>query len=297
MRRDAIFDAPSATATAANSPTAVRKALRVAAATSAALAVCLAAWRVSRGDLYTSGSNLGYYLGLAGGSMMLILLLYPLRKHMSLLRDFGPLKYWFRIHMLLGIFGPLFVLFHSTFRIGSLNAAVALSCMVLVATSGIVGRFIYRKIHHGLYGTRATLEELQATLARQLAELEPVLNRMPQIRREVEVFVSLAEHHPSGRWASTRHFLSLGWNRVLTGWRVHRAIAAASDHAATLAEAPKSELASLVRTIDATLRALQRNAQFANYERLFALWHVLHIPFVYMLVLSAIFHVVAVHMY
>jgi hypothetical protein len=61
--------------------------------------------------------------------------------------------------------------------------------------------------------------------------------------------------------------------------------------------ARKAEVAALVGTIDAALRALQRHAQFATYERLFALWHVVHIPFVYMLVISAIVHVVAVHMY
>ena len=35
-----------------------------------------------------------------------------------------------------------------------------------------------------------------------------------------------------------------------------------------------------------TLLALQRTAQFAAYERLFALWHVLHVPFVYLLGIS-----------
>ena len=45
------------------------------------------------------------------------------------------------------------------------------------------------------------------------------------------------------------------------------------------------------------LRGLQRVSQFAIYERLFALWHVLHLPLVALLVVSAIFHVIAVHMY
>lgn len=45
------------------------------------------------------------------------------------------------------------------------------------------------------------------------------------------------------------------------------------------------------------LRELQDVAQFRAYERLFSLWHVLHVPFVFMLVFSAIVHVVAVHMY
>ena len=45
------------------------------------------------------------------------------------------------------------------------------------------------------------------------------------------------------------------------------------------------------------LDAVQDTAQFTTYEKLFSLWHVLHVPFVYMLVISAIVHVIAVHMY
>ena len=45
------------------------------------------------------------------------------------------------------------------------------------------------------------------------------------------------------------------------------------------------------------LRRHPEVAHFSTYERLFSLWHVLHVPLVYMLVLSAIAHVVAVHMY
>jgi hypothetical protein len=45
------------------------------------------------------------------------------------------------------------------------------------------------------------------------------------------------------------------------------------------------------------IRAVQQVAQFGAYERLFSMWHVLHVPFLYMLVLSAIAHVIAVHMY
>ena len=49
--------------------------------------------------------------------------------------------------------------------------------------------------------------------------------------------------------------------------------------------------------IDKRLAATRRVAGFQSYERLFSLWHVLHVPFVFMLVFSAIVHVVYVHMY
>ena len=45
------------------------------------------------------------------------------------------------------------------------------------------------------------------------------------------------------------------------------------------------------------LRSVLRVSQFSAYERVFALWHVLHVPFVYLLLVTAIFHVIAVHAY
>jgi hypothetical protein len=45
------------------------------------------------------------------------------------------------------------------------------------------------------------------------------------------------------------------------------------------------------------LTAVVKVAHFTAYEKLFSLWHVAHIPFVYLLVISAIVHVIAVHAY
>ena len=60
---------------------------------------------------------------------------------------------------------------------------------------------------------------------------------------------------------------------------------------------PHPSVTNLIRHVSATLRAAQRYAQFSMYERLFSLWHVVHIPFLCMLVLTALVHVVAVHAY
>ena len=45
------------------------------------------------------------------------------------------------------------------------------------------------------------------------------------------------------------------------------------------------------------LHAVTRVAQYTAYARLFSLWHIAHIPFVYLLVISAVVHVFAVHIY
>lgn len=253
------------------------------------------AWRVADRTLYTSDSSFGYALGVTGGSMMLLLLLYPLRKHAVFMRDWLPLRYWFRMHMICGIAGPVCILFHTTFRLGSLNATVALSCTLLVAASGVIGRFLYRRIHHGLYGSRATLAELEQLLARSLGELEPLLRPMPPIRDEVSRFGEYAGAHPASWGRRGAHFLSLGWQRFRANLRVRRIVAQAlRGPAPALA---RQQLGSLQQTVAATLLAMQRAAQFSTYERLFSLWHVLHVPFVYMLVVTAFVHVVAVHAY
>lgn len=251
------------------------------------------AWQGAAGA-YAPGSRFGYALGVTGTSMMAVLLLYPLRKHVRLVRNWVPLKHWFAMHMICGITGPLLVVLHSTFRMRSLNATVAMSSMILVALSGVVGRFLYRRIHRGLNDARAVSQDLQHALAGELAEAERVIQPLPAVKQELDRFAAVASQ-PQLRWRGRAfHFVTLGWKRLRAEHRIARALA-------RVPAAPRSparaQLASLRRTSRGALRAMQRVAQFAAYERLFSLWRILHVPFVFMLVVSAIVHVVAVHAY
>ncbi len=266
------------------------------AVTAGCAAIAAAAFWVIRFRPYQAGAGFGYFLGIAGGLMLLSLLLYPFRKRQRWTQFAGPLRHWFRVHMVFGILAPLTILFHTGFRVGSLNAAVALSSMLLVGASGVVGRFVYRRIHHGLYGSRANFEELRKELDAKLANLAPRLARLPAVRDDVAHFLAIAGRQPLDRGARLQHFLTLGWQR-------HRAVRVARRAICTKAnwrheeDHERAAMIDLLRHVEATLLAVQRAAQFAAYERLFALWHVFHVPFVYMLAASAVIHVVAVHAY
>ena len=258
-------------------------------------------WLSARGEYYTPGDDFGYYLGLVGAIMMLILLLYPLRKHVGFLQKLGAISHWFRLHMLFGIAGPLLILFHSTFTIGSLNAGVAMGCMVLVAGSGIIGRFMYRRIHHGLYGRRATLQEMQAQLGSQEGEVRSKFHFAPRVETRLKAFGDLAHARPDGFLLTTWQFLTISLRarrvhaqcmrelrKVLGGYAVQRGWERAKL---------QRRLAAASEKIQAYLEAARHTAQFSIYERLFSLWHILHVPFVFMLVISGVVHVIAVHMY
>lgn len=260
-------------------------------------ALILAVWQVRQRGLYSSNSDIAYYLGLAGGLLMLALLLYPLRKRVRFLQPLGPLRFWFRVHMIAGVLGPLLVLFHSTFHVRSLNAAVALGSMLLVAASGLVGRFLYRRIHRGLYGSRATHAELQQSLDKQLQEVRDLAVLPHEVKQEIENFARLVTCLPETRWRRAMHFVSLGVRRRLAGKRAHRAMASHAQSPGTVLQGTLAGLDEFFANIDATLKAAQTAAQFTTYERLFSQWHAVHIPFLIMLVITALVHVVAVHAY
>jgi hypothetical protein len=262
-------------------------------------AVLLGVW-VYRYQPYTPGSDFGYYMGLVGGVLMLLLLLYPLRKHVRALHTLGPARYWFRMHMALGILGPTLVLYHSTFHLGSINATVALTCMVLVAGSGVFGRFLYRHIHHGLYGRKATLAEFQTELGMRSGDMKSKFHFAPQVEERLKQFEAWAL--ASGRVGSRVWcFFALPTRMAWARWQCQRELGRVLGAHARKRDWAKEKLARRLDAANQMIRdyfeLVQNTAQFHTYERLFSLWHIAHVPFVYMLVLSGVFHVIAVHMY
>ena len=259
------------------------------------------AWLAGRAEFYTPGSDLGYNLGLVGSIFMLLLLLYPLRKRVQFLQRAGELRNWFRVHMFLGITGPVLILYHSTLRVASLNAAVAFYSMLIVAGSGVIGRFIYTKIHHGLYGRQATLRERQEDLGLQGESLKSKFHFAPLVEQRLKDLEAYAAGQTRLGLLGVRRFLVLAVRTRYVYWSSMREVGRILSRAAAERGWPRGERAHRVRVARQILKGymyeLQEVAQFRTYERLFSLWHVLHVPFVFMLVFSAIVHVVYVHMY
>jgi hypothetical protein len=281
----------SATDAALNSPDWLKR------ATICALAglLLLIAFKIATGKYYTPRSNVGFYLGVTGSLMMVAMLTYPLRKRLRFMQGWGALKHWFRWHMVMGIVGPTLVLFHSTFHLRSLNATVALTSMLIVVASGIIGRFVYTRIHHGLYGIRATLERVQQEFAGQSDEMKSRFHMAPHVEQWLKAYAQAAGLVEPSLVTMWWHFISLRWKRLVCLFRCTRELRRVLRRERH-PEFPggASEAICLARRY---LREAERIAEFTAYERIFALWHVLHIPLIFLLAASAIFHVIAVYMY
>ena len=258
-------------------------------------------WLLRDYGLINPEEGLGYWLGIAGGSMMLMLLLYPLRKRIKLLRFLGSTQKWFRAHMILGMLGPLLVLYHSNFQLGSFNSRVALYCMLLVAGSGIIGRHIYAHIHRGLYGRKSNLTELQADLTKSLENSHGLATLLPALTAKLETLATevqgcavtgTMDTGTSLKWTFKQY--SVWFSLWVTARRELKARASESTTVARDYRRLRKASSAYVRRF---VRLTGRVAQFTLYEKMFSLWHVLHMPFFFMMVISALLHVLAVHMY
>ena len=259
------------------------------------------AWRFSRMGYYHSGDNVGYWMGVAGGVMMLLLFSYPLRKYFRFMQHLGKVKWWFIVHMILGIGGPLLILLHSTFHLGSVNAAVALFSMLIVAGSGVVGRFLYLRIHRGLHGERTNLADLQRRAGLAEGEIKSRFRFAPGVAQQLLAFEAEASHEGKGWGLTLRQLLWLPIRQrmVLEACSAElrvRLRAIGKERKWTRGQFHRRHAQARATTRN-YLRSVLRVAQFSAYERVFALWHVLHVPFVYLLLLTAGFHVFAVHAY
>jgi len=242
----------------------------------------------------------GYALGIIGGSSMLILLLYPVRKYIRLFRSLGAVKYWFRIHMFLGVFGPLLVMFHSNFSLGSVNSNIALFSMIIVALSGFVGRFIYVKIHISLYGKQVTIKELRndlknarGVLGKDVSLSEKVVNMLKKYEQSLlqhRSFIISVFHLPI-------NFLYTKWIYYKIMYGIKKSIKKRASEKDWDKAYQKEMIHAIKETLLIYTSTIRKFAELKLYERLFSLWHILHLPLFVMLIVSGIVHVIAVHMY
>jgi hypothetical protein len=263
--------------------------------------VVFLAWLVRTGELYDVESDFAYYIGLTGGLLMLSLLLYPLRKRIAALDRLGKMEHWFKFHMVAGIVGPLLVLFHSTFRTGSLNGAAAFYSMLLVAFSGIVGRFIYRHIHRGLYGKKLTLEDVSVQVTECADHVRSVYALQPDIEPRLKAFHDAAFDQSGSSLGRAWRFVTLHWKSRRLAKRVRADAKKALVKQFKKVGGGRREVIMNYRLareqIDRYLDSIVMASQLSVWEKLFSFWHIVHIPFLYLLVFSGVVHVVAVHMY
>jgi hypothetical protein len=263
-------------------------------------AALLVGWAQRDEEYLTPESGLGYWLGIIGSLMMLMLLFYSYRKRQRSSGALWSVPVWFRIHMLLGVFGPLLIVFHSNFHLGALNSNVAFFTMLTVATSGVIGRYIYGKIHMGLYGRKAAANEILEDIKSLREEFGERGRIALPIFDELDAFGRQIIEHKSKTVLESLLFGGAQFfrSRILrANLKVEiRRLAEVEGRAQGWSWwRRRRRVAELTEMVIIYFNALLKAAELKFYERLFSLWHVLHLPLFFLMVLAALVHVWAVH--
>jgi hypothetical protein len=224
--------------------------------------------------LFRPSGPIGQTLGLVGGLMMLVPFLYMLRKRVKSDWWPGSMKAWLEVHLFCGIAGPALVTFHTSFKFNGL-VAVAYWSMVTVAVSGFVGRYLYVRLPRSIRGTelsRADLDREANELSRHLADIPDAalwLDRARALERDIRPTYLGLVFGDIGLRLKIRRFA-----RFLAG--------------SALTSAQQKTLTDLVAERAVLLR---RMAYLQRTRTAFSLWHVFHVPFVYLLLVIVCVHI------
>ena len=244
----------------------------------------------------------GYWLGVTGGVMLLLQLAYSAVKRMKSARRLAASRKIFHAHVFLGLLAPAAILHHSNFSLGATNSNVALATMLTVVVSGLIGRFVYRRVHNGFTGARENVTDLLDHATALLADIETDIGgSQGHIALHLTRFATqtLTQRNllVSQLYAHIGTAFRIRWARVSLARKLKRVVEEnASRYGWTRHEQQAHrKLAQL--HVREYLEAVGKASRLAFWERFFACWHVFHVPLFYLLLFSGITHVVAVHWY
>ena len=220
-------------------------------------------------------------LGILGASMIILgVSTYSTRKRMRALWNLGKLSGWLEFHIFLCLLGPLLVVFHTTFKAGGV-AAISLWTMLSVASSGIIGRFLYAQIPKNIQGNELTAAQITGELDRLSTKLST--NKIGERLSKIifQSFEMLPK--PQSIWEATQTFVKLISLR-LTIRRLVRQMITSNVHSRATAK----EMQSTARAFAALI---QKSLVLSQAGKLFYYWHVIHLPFSIIMFITLAAHV------
>jgi len=261
------------------------------------VAAMLITWYMWDENNLKNEEDLIYNLGLIGGIMMLLQFVYSARKRSSKMRRWGILKDWFSVHTFIGLTAPVIIIIHSRFELLSINGTVAFIAMLLVVFSGIVGRYLYSQVNFDLTNGRRELKTLHMSLQEKV--LTPNAIYLVDMEKQLKAYMISA-------FASPGNFVSAGLQAITVGiksktlylrllqLKVPQQVSAGPTSMRVAVSVFGDEEKLLLKNY---LGLLARMARYTAYKQLFSLWRIGHVPVIYLLLVTGLAHVLAVHMY
>lgn len=237
-----------------------------------------------------AGRTLSYFLGWTGFGLILMTNPYIVRKKWSVLKKIGTLPGWLNFHIFCGLLGPTCIIFHSDFKVRGL-VGISFWSMIIVAASGIVGRYIYIQvlIHERDAGVSAN--KLSAQLDRMLEKTRPSTEITSSNHNPKQILIE-AKKTACEFVGLPKELTNASLLQVLSGsLRGDIRLLYSAPHAIT-------GLPENSRYVLAEYALAQRRIVFLEpFKKMLGYWHSFHLPFAFFMYLAALIHICAALMF
>ncbi|MEW5795284.1 MAG: hypothetical protein AB1772_02885 [Candidatus Zixiibacteriota bacterium] len=221
--------------------------------------------------LRPAGSR-GLAYGIAGSVMMVMMLVYSLRKRTRLLGRSLPLRPLLDFHIYLGIIGPLFIVLHTSLKVQGL-VAVSFWSMVAVAASGFFGRYLYLQIPRNIAGKELTLQEMEQTSADTAGNLKARFKLDDITLGQVDaLFEKRLIPRGNATFAAILSLMIDDLIRPVVKSKLRRQLL-------KIVWLPRDQFRDLFETSFTRALLRRRIHLLGQVQRLFHYWHVIHKPF------------------
>lgn len=225
--------------------------------------------------------QIGHGLGIIGSFMMLFgVATYMLRKRVRRFSRLGILKYWLEFHIFLCTLGPIFILYHTSFKFGGL-VAVSFWSMVAVVLSGVVGRYIYIQIPRTIEGREMNLNEINQIKDELRQKLITGSAMNENTLEEILQAVKMRPDRSGGNML----------NRTIDKFKFELEIKRKVKQILRHHQVTGKNYSEVVGLITEEIKLNRKIDRLISMQNLFKYWHIAHLPFALLMLIIMLIHI------
>jgi len=236
--------------------------------------------------LRPSGS-VGHLLGWVGAGMIVVgVIIYSSRKRIPFLQRRGPMRTWLNVHIYLCLVGPLLISYHTALKLHGV-AVYSYWSMFIVASSGIIGRWLYQQFPRTTRDQEMSIEEMTKDQVETRRRIETDFQLSAASLADVD---AMAERSVQGIGHGVFALPRLVIDDLTRPFR----LAHLRRHLLRERKLPRSEAQKLLGLLRRRVAVDRRIAYWGTFRRFFTYWHVTHLIFFVSMIAMLVLHVASV---
>lgn len=236
-------------------------------------------------EAFRPSGSVGHGLGILGSLMLLLLFLYSARKRQLFGLRWGATRRWLDIHIFFGILGPILITLHTSMKFGGI-VSISYFSMLAVMFSGVFGRYIYMQIPRNMSGTSLNLQQINALDNMITGKMVDEYRFSPGMLERLDRLsgAHLASSIPG--WLTI--FVSLYIDMTMP-WRRRSMKKLIRKQKQDISDSVLNEMLAITNQKSQLLR---KRAFLNSMNAIFHLWHVIHKPFAYVMIIIMFVHII-----